>query len=97
MCDDVTIIKVCAFIVSSDTVHLKYSNANLWLPLEGLAAQHAARDPPQGPCVQGPAWEVELVTGFSFPCSPVECCIMETNHKSTLAEKSMYVLCELVQ
>lgn len=34
---------------------------------EGLAAHHAARDPPPGACVWGAAWEVELVTGVLFP------------------------------
>lgn len=39
MRDGVTVTKVCAFIVSSDTVYLEYPNANL-LALEGLAQQH---------------------------------------------------------
>lgn len=64
VCNGVTVTKMCAFIVSSDTVHLKSKCKPLW----HLGFGSTACDPPPVVCMQVPACEVtESVTvGFSL-------------------------------
>lgn len=72
MCNGVTVTKMCAFIVSSDTVHLKSPNANLWHLGFGSTALV---------CMQVPACEVMSQSLWCSPsCSPVDDCIMKINH-----------------
>lgn len=78
MRDGVTVTKVCAFIVSSDTVYLEYPNANLY-GFGGFGT--TACYPPPVVCAQVPACEVLSQSLWCSPFSRSQAdCIMKTNH-----------------
>lgn len=78
VCNGVTVTKMCAFIVSSDTVHLKSPNANL-CGIWGLAAQHVTH-PLWCACRFLPVKLLSQSLWGSPSFSPVEDCIMKINH-----------------